>query len=67
MKSSCCGSSLYVAGFGSATKWYECDDCGEPCDVRDEAPALDQLQEYWRQNSMMKVPKKTHTDKQPRL
>ncbi len=54
MKSTCCNATLHVAG--KTTKWYECDACGKPCDVRDEATPEEQLQEYFRQNSMLKVP-----------
>jgi len=56
MKSTCCKATFHVANDGGTTYWHECDDCGHPCDVMDEASAIDQLQEYWRQNSMLKVP-----------
>lgn len=55
MKSTCCKATFHVESSG-VTCWYECDACGKSCDVMDEAPALDQLREYFERNSMLKVP-----------
>lgn len=44
--SDCCGADCHIAANNSPTRWFECEQCNEPCNtVRADAPVLVRLRE----------------------